>query len=165
MRLSPPVVSIVVPCFNEEAALPRTAERLLAILEKLVHLNAAASASAVHFVDDGSSDRTWAIVGDLASRNPRVHGIRLSRNFGHQNALLAGMLTVTGDMVITIDADLQDDVNAIEEMVALGGAGADIVYGVRTSRQSDSWFKRVTGEGYYRLAGVMGVRLVYNHAD
>lgn len=160
-----PVVSVVVPCFNEEAALPQTAHGLLAVLDALVADGAADPESAVHFVDDGSTDGTWAIVADLAARNSRVHGIRLSRNFGHQHALLAGMLTVPGDAVITIDADLQDDAEAIKEMVAACAGGAEIVYGVRKARRTDSWFKRVTGEGFYRIAEAMGIRLVFNHAD
>jgi len=165
MTQSSPVVAIVVPCFNEEAALPRTSEALLGVLDSLLAGGAASSESGIYFVDDGSRDRTWAVVTELAAADPRVHGIRLSRNFGHQLALLAGMLTVRGDIIITIDADLQDDAEAMMEMIAVSAAGVDIVYAVRKSRRSDSWFKRLTGEGYYRFAAAMGVRLIFNHAD
>ncbi len=165
MPRSAPVVSIVVPCFNEEAAVPAASAALLAVLDGLVRSGAASAESAIHFVDDGSTDRTWAVVVGLAAGDRRVHGLKLSRNFGHQHALLAGMLSVPGDVVTTIDADLQDDAKAIVEMVSANAAGADIVYGVRKARDADSWFKRVSGEGYYRLAAVMGVRLVFNHAD
>ena len=160
-----PALSVVVPCYNEEAALPKTAAKLLSTLDGLVDSGAAEASSAVYFVDDGSRDSTWSIVCDISSRQPRGRGIKLSRNYGHQHALLAGMLTAPGDAVITIDADLQDDVNVIREMLAAYCAGAEIVYGVRRQRESDSRFKRVSGEMYYRFARAMGVRLVFNHAD
>ena len=160
-----PVVSIVVPCFNEEDALPQTSERVLAALEALIADGIAAADSAIHFVDDGSTDRTWAVIAGLSAATARIRGIKLSRNYGHQHALLAGLLTVPGDALITIDADLQDDVNAMREMVTAHAAGAEIVYGVRRARPADSWFKRFSGESYYRVADAMGVRLVFNHAD
>jgi glycosyltransferase involved in cell wall biosynthesis len=165
MLRPPPVLSIVVPCFNEEAALPWTSARLLAVLEELIASASISASSGIYFVDDGSSDRTWPMITELTDSNPRVRGIKLSRNHGHQSALLAGLLTVPGDAIISIDADLQDDVSAMKEMVAAYTAGADIVYGVRRGRRTDTWFKRVTAEGYYRLAEAMGVRLVFNHAD
>jgi glycosyltransferase involved in cell wall biosynthesis len=165
MLRPPPAVSIVVPCYNEEAALPWTAARLLAALDEMVANGSAAPSSAIYFVDDGSSDRTWPTITDLTTSNARYRGIKLSRNHGHQSALLAGLLTVPGDAIISIDADLQDDVAAMKDMVGAYTAGADIVYGVRRGRQADTWFKRVTAEGYYRLAEAMGVRLVFNHAD
>ncbi|PYR58570.1 MAG: glycosyltransferase [Acidobacteria bacterium] len=165
MERSRPRLAIVVPCYNEEAALPVTATRLTALLAELVHTGAIASDSALYFVDDGSSDRTWDVIEGLAATDPHCHGIKLSRNHGHQHALLSGVLTARGDAVISIDADLQDDVAAIKEMIDAYAAGAEIVYGVRRERHADSWFKRVTAEGYYRFAHLMGVRLVFNHAD
>lgn len=160
-----PQVSIVVPCYNEEAALPESAGRLIALLGELVAAGRAAPESAIHFVDDGSSDSTWSLIEKLAARHPQCHGIKLSRNHGHQHALLAGLLTAPGDALISIDADLQDDPAAIGEMAVAFAAGAEVVYGVRRGRQVDTWFKRITAEGYYRIAGMLGVRLVFNHAD
>jgi polyisoprenyl-phosphate glycosyltransferase len=160
-----PALSIVVPCYNEEAALQQSAARLLGALDSLIAVGVVSKASAVYFVDDGSRDRTWPIVTEIAAANSHGHGIKLSRNYGHQHALLAGLLNAPGDAVVSLDADLQDDVNVVSEMVAAYRAGAEIVYGVRRERRSDSWIKRVTGELYYRFAGAMGVRLVFNHAD
>jgi glycosyltransferase involved in cell wall biosynthesis len=160
-----PALSIVVPCYNEEGALRQTAAKLLEMLDLLVKGGETSASSAIYFVDDGSGDRTWLIVAEICAANPRGHGIRLSRNYGHQNALLAGLLTAPGDAIISIDADLQDDVNVMREMVSAYAGGAEIVYGVRRQRRSDSWFKRFTGEMYYRFARTMGVRLVFNHAD
>jgi len=160
-----PLLAIVVPCYNEEAALPQTAAVLRAARDALVADGAVRDDSAIYFVDDGSVDRTWDVVTGLAAAHSCIRGIKLSRNYGHQHALLAGLLTVPGDAVVTIDADLQDDVSAIREMVAAYAGGADIVYGVRARRASDSRFKRVTGEGYYRVAALLGVQLVFNHAD
>jgi polyisoprenyl-phosphate glycosyltransferase len=165
MSRSPLDLTIVVPCYNEELALPETAARLLGLVDDLVSTRVASPASAIYFVDDGSSDRTWEIIAGLATEHTRCHGIKLSRNHGHQPALLSGLLTVPGDAVISIDADLQDDVDAMKEMVAAHLAGSDIVYGVRRRRQSDTWFKRMTAEGYYHLAEGLGVHLVFNHAD
>ncbi len=160
-----PVLSIVVPCFNEEAALPQSVVALLGALEDLASKGSISRASSVYFVDDGSQDRTWPVIVEWAAADSRCHGIKLSRNFGHQHALLSGLLTAPGDAIISIDADLQDDVSAMKEMVAAYSEGAEVVYGVRAGRQSDSWFKRLTGEGYYRLARAMSVPLVFNHAD
>ena len=160
-----PRLAIVVPCFNEEAALPASAERLITYLETAIGSGRLAQDSAIYFVDDGSTDATWSQIEALASGGRRCHGIKLSRNLGHQNALLAGLLTVEGEAVISIDADLQDDVSAMDGMIAAFSAGAEVVFGVRRGRQVDSWFKRVTAEGYYRVAAIMGVRLVFNHAD
>jgi polyisoprenyl-phosphate glycosyltransferase len=119
----------------------------------------------VYFIDDGSTDRTWALIEEMAARDNRVHGIKLSRNYGHQSALLAGLFHALGDAVISIDADLQDDLAAIKDMLAAYSTGAEIVYGIRRERSSDTIFKRGTAEGYYRLLQTMGVRLVFNHAD
>ncbi len=160
-----PGLAVIVPCYNEAAVLPQTSRALIAAVEALVDAGAVRPDSTIHFIDDGSVDRTWEAITQLAASTARVHGIKLSRNYGHQHALLAGLLTAEGDAVISIDADLQDDVAAMAAMVDAYARGADIVYGVRRTRSTDSWFKRVTGEGYYRFARVMGVRLVFNHAD
>ncbi len=158
-------LAIVVPCYNEQEVLPETGRRLLDLLTRLTAAGQISAESAVHFVDDGSRDRTWALIEEMALADARVHGIKLSRNRGHQAALMAGLLTVAGDAMVSIDADLQDDVNAIEGMVREFHAGAEVVYGVRSSRQSDTAFKRHTAQGYYRTLKAMGVDLVHNHAD
>ena len=159
-----PKLAIVVPCYNEEEVLPESAHHLSALLDELAQSGLAKEAS-VYFVDDGSTDRTWALIEGLAARDPRIHGIKLSRNYGHQSALLAGLLSLPQDAVITIDADLQDDLTAIKSMLRAYLAGAEIVYGIRRGRHSDTPFKRGTAEGYYRLLRAMGVRLIFNHAD
>ena len=158
-------LAIVVPCFNEEAVLPETARRLLALLADLRARAEVSEGSAVYFVDDGSSDATWQIIAALAVTEPQVHGLKLSRNRGHQNALLAGLFKVPGDVVISIDADLQDDPEAMRAMLAAHRAGAEVVYGVRRRRDADTIFKRVSAEGYYRLLGRLGVEVKFNHAD
>ena len=158
-------LAIVVPCYNEEEVLPETNRRLLALLTRLHELQQISSQSSVHYVDDGSKDGTWALIESLAGADTRVHGIKLSSNRGHQPALLAGLLTVEGDAIVSIDADLQDDVSVIESMVREFIGGAEVVYGVRDSRQTDSPFKRSTALLYYRLMKKMGVDLVHNHAD
>lgn len=157
-------LSIVVPCHNEEQVLPETARRLQAVLDPLVEKGLIVDPK-IFFVDDGSTDDTWLIIETLASEDPRVHGLKLSTNFGQQNAILAGLLTAPGDILISIDADLQDDVNSIEQMVRAHAEGAEVVYGIRGDRTTDSFFKRATAEGYYRLLRAMGVKLVFNHAD
>lgn len=164
-RVAPVRVSIVVPCYNEEAVLPETARRLSALLEAYVAKGLAHDESAIYFVDDGSRDRTWALTQQIAAADARVHGIKLSRNRGHQNALLAGLFSAPGDVLISVDADLQDDLNVIEQMLEHYRSGAEVVFGVRQSRSSDTFFKRVTAEGYYKLLRAMGVDLVFNHAD
>ena len=158
-------LAIVVPCFNEEEVLPETNRRLLALLTRLQESQLASAESSVHYVDDGSSDGTWPLIESLAVADPRVCGIKLSRNSGHQAALLAGLLTVEGDAIVSIDADLQDDVAVIESMVREFSGGAEVVYGVRDSRQTDSPFKRRTALLYYAMMKKMGVDLVHNHAD
>lgn len=158
-------LAIVVPCYNEEEVLPETNRRLLALLSRLQEKGMISESSAVHFVDDGSRDGTWALIEQLAAADPRVRGIKLSRNRGHQPALMAGLLTVEGDAIVSIDADLQDDVSVIESMVREFIGGAEVVYGVRDSRASDSAFKRRTALAYYGLLRRMGVDLVHNHAD
>ena len=160
-----PVISIVVPCYNEEEVLPETISRLLPIIQDLVETKRISERSAIVFVDDGSRDRTWQLIEEGAQTHPHIRGLKLSRNRGHQHALLAGLHTVLGDAVISIDADLQDDIRVIKDMVEAFRAGRDIVYGVRTERTSDSFFKRFTAEKYYTLLHIMGVELVHNHAD
>ena len=157
-------LSIVVPCHNEEQVLPETARRLQAVLDPLVEKGLIVDPK-IFFVDDGSTDDTWLTIETLSSEDRRVHGLKLSRNFGQQNAILAGLLTAPGDILISIDADLQDDVNSIEQMVRAHAEGAEVVYGIRGDRTTDSFFKRATAEGYYRLLRAMGVKLVFNHAD
>jgi glycosyltransferase involved in cell wall biosynthesis len=158
-------LAIVVPCYNEEAVLPETARRLLALLNALREQGAAGEGSAIHFVDDGSRDATWQVIETLAAAEPQIRGIKLSRNCGHQNALLAGLLTVPGEAVISIDADLQDDPEAIRAMVAAHQGGADVVYGVRRQRSADTAFKRGSAQLYYWLLARLGVEIVFNHAD
>lgn len=161
---APPSLSIVVPCYNEEAVLPETARRLCALIEQLESLKTI-SEGKVCFVDDGSEDRTWQLIENLAADDRHFTGVKLSRNFGHQNALLSGLLSVPGDLVISIDADLQDDLAAIGNMVSAYASGADIVYGVRQHRGMDTHFKRVTAEAYYSVLRRIGVNLIHNHAD
>lgn len=158
-------LSIVIPCYNEEEVLPESARRMLKLLDDLRACGEVSEGSGIYFVDDGSRDRTWSIVEELATRDPRVHGVKLSRNRGHQNALLAGLFHAPGDVVISIDADLQDDPQAMREMLAEYRNGAEVVYGVRRQRENDTQFKRMTAEGYYRLLKRLGVEIVFNHAD
>lgn len=158
-------LAIVVPCYNEEEVLPETNRRMLELLTRLHGLQLISADSGVHYVDDGSKDNTWPLIESLAATDIRVHGIKLSGNRGHQNALLSGLLTVEGDAVVSIDADLQDDVSVIEAMVREFIGGAEVVYGVRDSRQTDTAFKRSTALLYYRLMRKFGVDLVHNHAD
>lgn len=158
-------LAIVVPCYNEQEVLPETNRRLLALLDRLQDAAMVTAGSGVHYVDDGSRDTTWALIEQLAAADKRVHGIKLSRNRGHQMAVLAGLMTVEGDAVVSIDADLQDDVNVIEAMVREHAAGAEVVFGVRDSRATDTVFKRRTALTYYGLMRRLGVDLVHNHAD
>jgi len=158
---------LVVPCYNEQEVLPETHRRLGEKLENLMGQGQIAPQSKMLFVDDGSRDTTWSIIEQLSRTDPRVVGAKLSRNRGHQNALLAGLTLAVQhcDMAISVDADLQDDLNAIDQMVEKYHSGAQIVYGVRSDRTTDSFFKRSTAQGFYRLMEGMGVETVYNHAD
>lgn len=158
---------IVVPCYNEEEVLPETARRLGDKLKALMAAGKIGPRSRVLFVNDGSRDRTWEVITRLHGENPLLCGVDLSRNRGHQNALLAGLMTAMdrADLVISMDADLQDDVDAADAMVDKYLAGADIVYGVRSSRKTDSFFKRTTAEAFYRLMNLLGAETVFNHAD
>jgi glycosyltransferase involved in cell wall biosynthesis len=160
-----PRLTLVVPCYNEEAALPETCRQLRAVLDRLTRDGRIDAASVLLFVDDGSLDRTWSIIDLAHGADPRVRGLKLSRNCGHQNALLAGLFAAEGDVTISLDADLQDDPSAIDRMLAAHTAGADIVYGVRPGRDTDSAFKRSTARGFYRLMNRLGVETVPDHAD
>ena len=158
-------LSIVVPCYNEEQVLQETTRRLLTLLDRLISAGKVGEDSCIYYIDDGSRDRTWVLIETLAQEHQRVGGIKLSRNRGHQNALLAGLYSVPGDAIVSIDADLQDDVNAIESMVNECINGADIVYGVRNDRTTDTYFKRETAQIFYRMMGMLGVDVIFNHAD
>ncbi|SDC66677.1 glycosyltransferase family 2 protein [Paraburkholderia lycopersici] len=160
-----PELTIVVPCYNEREALPHTIEVLTQKLAQLVGEDKIGDASKILFVDDGSKDETWRIIAEYAATHPAVSGVKLSRNCGHQNALLAGLQHVKSDICISIDADLQDDVNAIDEMVDLYHQGFQIVYGVRAERNSDTFFKRTTAHLFYRSMSWLGVESVEHHAD
>lgn len=160
-----PSLAIVVPCYNEEESLPKTIRVLNELLERLISLNKISSESKTYYVDDGSRDNTWQILNDTALENTKVVAIKLSRNKGHQNALYAGLCTTIEDITVSIDADLQDDPANIEKMVDEYAKGNDVVYGVRSARDTDTFFKRFTAEGYYHTMRTMGVDLVFNHAD
>jgi polyisoprenyl-phosphate glycosyltransferase len=161
----PPKVSIIVPCFNEEKVLPETTKRLAELLATLIHAEKIAPDSRIYFVDDGSRDGTWEIVEESSKRDGCIAGIKLSRNRGHQNALLAGLFTADGDVLISLDADLQDDLGAIPTMIEQYAGGCDVVYGVRSNRSSDGTFKRATATGFYALMRWLGAESVSNHAD
>ncbi len=158
-------LAIVVPCFNESLVLSDTADKLLSELRRLERCGKVSNRSQICFVDDGSLDGSWECITQAHASDSRVHGIKLTRNHGHQFALLAGLLTVSADMAISIDADLQDDISVIEKMVDEYRAGKDVVFGVREDRSTDSRLKRMSAEGYYRLLRCMGVNIVFNHAD
>ncbi|MEC5398004.1 glycosyltransferase family 2 protein [Uliginosibacterium sp. H1] len=158
-------LSIVVPCYNEEEVLPETSRRLIELLDDLVARGKVGDDSHVVFVDDGSRDKTWSMIEDLSRQQRRIRGLKLSRNRGHQNALLCGLMNAEGDALISADADLQDDLGAIEQMVDAHAKGSDVVYGVRKRRDTDTFFKRFTAEGYYWLLAKFKVQVVFNHAD
>ena len=161
------ILYIVVPCYNEEEVLPETSRRLKDKLVSLMAGGKVSEKSRILFVNDGSKDRTWELISELHKNDPIFSGIDLTRNRGHQNALLAGLMTAKEycDMAISMDADLQDDVDAVDRMVEEYYAGCDIVYGVRSSRKKDSFFKRFTAESFYRLMNFLGAETVFNHAD
>lgn len=160
-------LATVSPCYNEEAVLRYSFERLTALFERMITDGLITADSMMVFVNDGSRDNTWQIIKELHANNKYVRGINLSRNVGHQNAIMAGMMTARqwADAVITIDADLQDDIECIPQMVKKCEAGSDIVYGVKVSRQADSLTKRWSAQAFYKLQSSMGVESVYNHAD
>ena len=161
------ILYIVVPCYNEEEVLAETTKELKEKLEKLISDKIISEKSKVMYVNDGSKDRTWEIIKDINKKEKLFTGISLSRNRGHQNALLAGLMTAKkyADFVISMDADLQDDINAIDEMIEKYYEGNEIVYGVRSARKKDTFFKRFTAESFYKIMNKLGVEVVFNHAD
>lgn len=162
-----PILYMVIPCYNEEEVLEETTKQLKVKIKKLIKEKKISDKSKVMYVNDGSKDRTWEIIKEINKKETIFTGITLSRNRGHQNALLGGLMTAKNyaDIVISMDADLQDDINAIDEMIEKYKAGNDIVYGVRSARKKDSFFKRVTAEGFYKFMKILGVDCVFNHAD
>ena len=158
---------LIIPCYNEEEVLPETSRQLKAKMLLLMEKRKISADSRIVFVNDGSKDKTWELIEALHKEDPIFQGVKLSRNKGHQNALLAGLMTVKKycDMTISLDADLQDDINAIDEMIEKYYEGCDIVYGVRSTRDTDTVFKRKTAEGYYKVMRFLGADIVYNHAD
>ncbi|MFC6207909.1 glycosyltransferase family 2 protein [Levilactobacillus tongjiangensis] len=165
--VSQPRLTIVVPCYNEEPVLQASAQVLNGILQKLVTTNQVRSDSKILFVDDGSQDTTWDLITQLGHQDAVFTGLKFSRNYGQESALIAGMEVANhySDLIITIDADLQDDPHIIPDMVAQSQQGIDVVYGVRNDRASDSWFKRTSAEGFYWFMKKLGVELVPNHSD
>lgn len=158
---------LVIPCYNEEEVLSETSKRLLDKMNSLIKCEWISPESKIVFVDDGSKDKTWKMISKLHETNEVISGIKLSRNKGHQNALLAGLMTVKErcDVAISLDADLQDDIDAIDGFLEEYRKGADVVYGVRSARKTDTFFKRFTAQGFYKLMKTLGVDIVYNHAD
>lgn len=161
------VLYIVIPCYNEEEVLCETAKRLTDKLHRMISDQVVSDQSRMVFVDDGSKDRTWELIRELHTSNPLVLGIKSSRNRGHQNTLLAGLFTVKDDcdMAVSMDADLQDDIEVLDQFVQRYEDGCEIVYGVRSARKTDTFFKKFTAESFYKLMSHMGVDIVYNHAD
>lgn len=162
------VLYLVIPCYNEQEVLHETARQLKDKMTNLMNSGKISSDSKIVFVNDGSKDKTWEIISELHESDSIFRGIKLSRNKGHQNALLAGLMTVKGecDATISLDADLQDDINAIDGMVdKYLNEDCDVVYGVRSSRKTDTFFKKFTAEGFYKLMAKMGIEIVFNHAD
>lgn len=158
---------IVIPCYNEEVVLYETKCRLKEKMIDMIKKNMISNSSRIVFCDDGSNDRTWSIIKEMHEEDPMILGIKLSRNRGHQNTLLGGLLTVKDacDMVISMDADLQDDIEVIDQFIECYYAGCEIVYGVRSSRKTDTFFKKFTAESFYKFMNKMGVEIIYNHAD
>lgn len=161
------IIYLVVPCYNEEEVLFETASRLKEKMQGLIENKIISDKSKITFVDDGSKDKTWSIIEELNNTDKIFSGVKLSRNRGHQNALLAGLMTVKDhcDAAISLDADLQDDINVIDKFIEKFNDGCDVVYGVRSERKTDTIFKRTTAQGFYRVMKALGVDIVYNHAD
>jgi glycosyltransferase involved in cell wall biosynthesis len=166
-KLPPETLYLVIPCYNEEAVLQETSRRLLEKIQQMEASGMISEKSRILFVDDGSKDKTWELISQLHGQHRQIGGLKLSRNRGHQNALLAGLMTAKqyADMVISMDADLQDDVDAVDRFVAEYYKGSDVVYGVRSSRATDTAFKRGTAQGFYKFMQTLGVDIVDNHAD
>ena len=162
-----PTVYLVIPCYNEEEVLPETVRRLTEKLRKMRQAGLAGEKSRMLFVDDGSKDRTWELISAFSEENPLISGLKLAHNRGHQNALLAGLMEAKdrADCAISLDADLQDDIEVLDEFVQKFLEGCDVVYGVRKKRETDSFFKRTTAQGFYNVMRTLGVETVYNHAD
>ena len=160
-------LGIVIPCYNEEAVLAETTQRVEALFNEMIKNREISDDSFVCFVDDGSRDKTWKIIEEISNQNPHFKGIKLSRNFGHQNALIAGLMQLkdSADALISMDADLQDDIMVIREFVEKYKEGYEVVYGVREDRSKDSTFKRATAEFFYKFQSFMGIESVSNHAD
>lgn len=167
MNQKTPILYVVVPCYNEEPVLKDTAQKLEAKMNALIADKKIADSSRVMFVDDGSKDKTYEIITELHHNNPLFSGVKLAHNRGHQNALIAGLTIAnkSADVTITIDADLQDDINAFDKMLEEYSNGAEIVYGVRSARKKDTMFKRMTAHAFYKLMLKMGVEIIYDHAD
>jgi len=167
MKLQTPTVGIVLPCYNEEEILRQTDQRIGELVDQLITKKLIAAGSLIIYVDDGSKDKTWELIQDRVDLAKNRMGIKFSRNFGHQSALLGGITSIYQhvDCVITIDADLQDDIKVIEEMIVKYSQGFEIVYGVRKKRDADTAFKKRTAQAFYSLMRVMGVNIIYNHAD
>lgn len=165
--MNAPILYIVIPCYNEEKVLPVTHALFAGKLSALIQNGEISEKSRVLFVDDGSKDNTWAVISDLRAKNPQFEGLKLSRNQGHQNALLAGLMTAKNyaDITVSIDCDGQDDVDAMDKMLEEYKDGAEIVYGVRAARDTDTVFKRTTAKWYYKILNLLGAEVVYNHAD
>lgn len=165
--MSLPTLYIVIPCYNEEEVLPITSTLFSNKISQLTAQEKISPSSKVLFINDGSKDNTWQVICDLCSKNSVFQGVCLSRNRGHQNALLAGLMTARhyADVTISIDCDGQDDINAMDEMLDEFAAGCDVVYGVRSKRETDTWFKRTTAEGFYKVMKALGADVVFNHAD
>lgn len=165
--MSLPILYVVIPCYNEQAVLPQTAPLFKAKLSALCQANIISQDSRILFVNDGSKDNTWELIKSFANSEPIFEGVCLSRNRGHQNALLAGLHAAMekADVTISIDCDGQDDINAMDDMLAEYIGGCDVVYGVRSKRTTDTWFKRTTAEGFYKVMKAMSADIVFNHAD
>lgn len=161
------ILYLVIPCYNEEEVLPITTKKLTEKLDKMIKGKLVSKESRIMYVNDGSKDRTWELIGQFNKTNKYVTGVNLSRNRGHQNALLAGLMTAKeyADIVVSMDADLQDDIDVVDKMVIEYNNGCDIVYGVRSARKTDTWFKKTTAEWFYKFMALLGVEIVYNHAD
>jgi len=158
-------IDIIVPCFNEEEIIKKTNTSLLTLLEDLINKGEISNESYICYIDDGSKDKTWNIIEELTKENKNIKGIKLANNTGHQNAILSGLQNSKADANISIDADLQDDITVIPEMIKQFKNGSDVVYGVRNNRKKDSFFKKYTAQAFYKLIKLMGVNIVYNHAD